>query len=176
MTRAVAAERCFQSTGIETLLEERCPHDLDVWCSLMPEIPQRLYLAGPMSGVADCNFPLFHEVARRLRARGYEVFNPAENYDGGQRRTRAYYMQLDVPALLACEAIVLLPSWRKSRGASLEVWLAIDLGVPLYQYTLVDGEPVLEAMPAPELLRLPFDECGSVGLWPQRSVGPPWPT
>lgn len=111
-----------------------------------------------MSGIHAGNFPLFNRVARLLRDRGYEVFNPAENDDGGVRESREYYMRLDIPALLTCEAIVLLPGWRQSRGASLEVWMAIDLGMPLLQYVIADGEIILEPIAAPEPLRLPFAE------------------
>ena len=122
----------------------------------MAEIPKRLYLAGPMSGVAKFNFPVFNQAAESLRARGHNVFNPAENYDGGVRRPRSYYMRLDIPALLAAEGVVLLPGWRESRGANLEVWIAADTGMPLYEYTTVDGEATLERVPAPRLPRLPF--------------------
>ena len=38
----------------------------------------RLYLAGPMTGIEDLNFPAFHAEAARLRALGYTVINPAE--------------------------------------------------------------------------------------------------
>ena len=37
----------------------------------------RLYLAGPMSGIKDFNFPAFNEAAEHLRKLGYEVFNPS---------------------------------------------------------------------------------------------------
>jgi len=120
------------------------------------EIPKRLYLAGPMSGITQFNFPLFNHVAGRLRARGYEVFNPAENPDRGTRQPRSYYMRLDIPALLASEAVVLLPGWRESRGASLEVWIAIDVGMPLYACSETDGELWLEPVPAPRTVPLPF--------------------
>jgi hypothetical protein len=119
------------------------------------EIPKRLYLAGPMSGIAQFNFPMFNDVAGRLRALGFEVFNPAENPDNG-RQPRSYYMRLDIPALLASEAVVLLPGWRESRGANLEVWIAADTELPLYEYAAVDGEVTLEHVPAPQLPCLPF--------------------
>ena len=126
-------------------------------------IPMRLYLAGPMSGVPEHNFPLFHRVAAQLRAQGHEVFNPAENKDGGQSKPRAFYMRLDIPALIAAEAVVVLPGWQRSRGASLEVWLALDLGMPIYQGLEVDGAIALEPIGGLDLCRLPVWECaGSV--------------
>lgn len=97
------------------------------------ELPRKLYLAGPMAGLPDRNFPLFNRVAAHLRQRGHAVFNPAENNDGGIRRARSFYMKLDIPALLASDAIVLLDGWQNSRGASLEVWLALDMGMSIFR-------------------------------------------
>ncbi len=38
----------------------------------------KLYLAGPMRGIKDYNFPTFMEMAKRLRSMGLQVWNPAE--------------------------------------------------------------------------------------------------
>lgn len=38
----------------------------------------KLYIAGPMTGLPDLDFPAFHEAAAKLRAQGHEVINPAE--------------------------------------------------------------------------------------------------
>ena len=99
---------------------------------------------------------LARQVAKELRGRGFEVFNPAGNVDGDTGRPRSFYMRLDIPALLASEAVVLLPGWRESRGASLEVWIAVDLDMPLYQRDRANGELLLEAIPPPALAGLPF--------------------
>lgn len=40
---------------------------------------QRIYLAGPMTGLPEHNFPAFHAEAARLRGLGYHVENPAEH-------------------------------------------------------------------------------------------------
>lgn len=39
----------------------------------------RVYLAGPMTGIADYNFPAFNAAAARLRAEGFDVVNPADH-------------------------------------------------------------------------------------------------
>jgi len=38
----------------------------------------RLYIAGPMRGYPEFNFPAFHRAAADLRALGHTVFSPAE--------------------------------------------------------------------------------------------------
>lgn len=40
---------------------------------------RKIYLAGPMSGLPDLNYPAFHAAAAKLRAMGHVVLNPAEN-------------------------------------------------------------------------------------------------
>lgn len=97
----------------------------------------RLYLAGPMTGIADLNFSLFHAEAARLRALGYEVINPAEincgtppGPDAAYAERRAWWikcMKVDITQLMTCDGVALLPNWKASKGAVIEVQLADDL-------------------------------------------------
>ena len=122
----------------------------------MTDIPHRLYLAGPMAGCPEHNFPLFNRVAKLFRDRGHRIFNPAENKDGGLRRARAFYMRLDLPVLMASDGVVVLPGWERSRGASLEVWIAIDLNIPVYQCIVADETFAFERIEGLEPSSLPF--------------------
>ncbi len=131
----------------------------------MDRTVRQLYLAGPMAGQVEYNFPLFNRVAQLLRGRGYEVFNPAENKDGDTRQPRSFYMRLDIPALLKSEAVVLLPGWEGSRGANLEVWIAIDLDLPIYRCSEADGTVELKQIEKLRLGGLPFSG-EAVGLQP----------
>lgn len=120
-----------------------------------PNVPLRLYVAGPMTGVENHNFPLFFEVAGRLEALGYHVENPADN-DGGTNwqeayeaarqvtHTWEYYLRRDLKRVLSCDAIVVLPGWRNSRGAQLETHVAQTLGMPLYRLTDKGLAPLYE--------------------------------
>jgi hypothetical protein len=87
----------------------------------------RIYLAGPMRGYDDMNRPAFGEAAERLRAAGHFVFNPADNEAGHLRANLA----ADTSWIcLVAEAVVLLPGWRGSAGATAEHALASALGLP----------------------------------------------
>lgn len=91
----------------------------------------RVYLAGPMTGHENHNFPAFHAAAERLRGSGLEVVNPA---DHGLVSGLGWsdYMRWDLVKLAGCHAVYVLPGWEKSKGASLEVSIARALGMPVF--------------------------------------------
>lgn len=99
-----------------------------------------LYLAGPMTGIEDYNYPAFHEAARDLRAQGFEVCNPAEEHNGDQSLPRHVYLRTAVENLLRAEAIVMLPGWQRSRGAIFELQVASALELPIRRY-VPNGPP-----------------------------------
>ena len=106
----------------------------------------RIYVAGPMTGLPDHNFPAFNAAAAALRANGWHVENPAEHgiVEGAEW---ADYLHYDMGRLATCSAVHLLPGWSKSRGAALEVHVATTLGMPIFY---ADGaEPVGAAPAAP---------------------------
>lgn len=87
----------------------------------------RVYIAGPMTGLPEFNFPAFNAMAEVLRADGWHVENPAEHghVDGAEW---ADYLRYDISRLSTCSAMMLLPGWSSSRGARLEVSIAKELG------------------------------------------------
>lgn len=106
--------------------------------------PERIYLAGPMTGYPEHNFPAFHAAAKRLNEAGWEVVNPADNFSGRTDLPRSSYLRADVALLLQCEAIAMLPAWETSLGAKLEYLLARELQMPVYDAQSL--EP-LESLP-----------------------------
>lgn len=92
----------------------------------------RIYIAGPMTGLPDSNYPAFHAAAAAWRAQGWTVLNPAEAFDGDQTRTYAEYMREDIRALLTVQAIAFLPGWERSRGACFERRMGEMLGLAFY--------------------------------------------
>jgi hypothetical protein len=91
---------------------------------------KKVYLAGPMTGIEDYNYPAFHQAAAELRAQGFEVLNPAEHFGGDQSLPYETYMRGAIQAVLEADMIYTLPGWQQSRGARMEMLLAQRLGIP----------------------------------------------
>jgi hypothetical protein len=120
----------------------------------------KVYLAGPMTGIPQFNFPAFDAAAADLRARGYTVVSPAEldrpdtraaalaSPDGAMGsgtnngETWGDFLARDVKLIAdeGIEAIVCLPGWVNSRGARLETFVARLCDIPIVLY----GEDRLE--------------------------------
>lgn len=91
----------------------------------------RLYIAGPMTGYDDFNYPAFFAAADQLRAIGYPVINPA---DIGVHPdwTREDYLRVSLKRLIdAAQGVALLPLWERSGGARLEAQTAVQLRLPV---------------------------------------------
>ena len=93
-------------------------------------VPRIVYLAGPMRGLPEFNYPAFDRAAKQLRDKGYMVLNPAEvnHHSNGIRSCMAVDLTL---IALNAEGIVVLPGWEKSTGAKTEVALAECIGIPV---------------------------------------------
>lgn len=93
----------------------------------------RIYISGPMTGVPGLNRGAFADAARGLRSEGLEAVNPHEIGDAlGIDTSWLGYMREDIKALMDCDAVLALEDWQQSRGARIEVRLAIALGLPVY--------------------------------------------
>jgi hypothetical protein len=122
-----------------------------------------------MSTIKDFNYPEFFRVDDHLTGLGYDVTNPAKNDstslehaiamagDPGNipqhivdHKRWAYYLRMDLRHVLDVDAVVLLPGWQKSRGASLEAYVAKQLGIPL----MIVDERTGELAPRIEIIGL----------------------
>lgn len=92
------------------------------------------YLSGPCSGYPGSNRRQFEIAADMLRERGYRIINPLEDEEPG--KTWAEYLRADIRALMDCRGVVVLPGWQESRGASLEVHIAHQLGMQVLPFAV----------------------------------------
>ena len=109
--------------------------------------PLHVYLAGPMTGIAEFNFPAFDAAATALRDLGYVVFDPADN-DRDKYRFDPTGMTghedltgiLDRRKVLAddlawicaeADVVCVLPQWHWSSGARAEAAAARALDIPV---------------------------------------------
>lgn len=86
----------------------------------------RIYIAGPMTGLPELNFPAFFAKEAELNEHKYHVINPAR-MSKGLPRSRESYLRADIKALVDCDAIYFLPGWEDSPGACLEYHIAKEL-------------------------------------------------
>lgn len=109
----------------------------------------KIYLAGPMRGYPEFNFPAFFKAAAKLREEGHTVFNPAEKdvEKHGDRIWKGRKGNVDTVSkelgfslrdalgkdlayiCKSADAVALLPGWRKSKGARAEHATAEALGL-----------------------------------------------
>lgn len=92
---------------------------------------KKLYLSGPMTSIKDLNRPCFRRYAKALRKKGYRVVSPPELDKISPQRTWEGCLQRDIQYLMTCDKIAVLPGWKKSRGANLEVYIGKALKYPV---------------------------------------------
>lgn len=140
MATRLIVDECQRFGGFVSGKKEfRCISTMQMW--LMHECPnQRIYIAGPMTGLPDNNYPSFHDAAARMRNKGWHVENPAENPAPHVEAacTWSGYMRMGISQLMTCHAIYLLPGWQNSRGASVEYFIAQRLGLTIYEHAKQD--------------------------------------
>ena len=128
--------------------------------STYPYIPQPLwglgtvptaYIAGPMRGYPDFNFPAFHEAAQHIRkVIGWDVISPAEmdlelGFNPNTQRfgLNDFYlaMRRDIATILEprVDRIVFLPNWEASRGANVERTIGEAIGLEMWYF--IPGDP-----------------------------------
>lgn len=94
---------------------------------------ERIYIAGPMTGHPEYNFPTFEAASKLYRDAGWAVHNPASSFDGALDLPYEMYMKAALGLLIQSDAIALLPGWRESRGAAMEALCAQNMGLDFYR-------------------------------------------
>ena len=94
---------------------------------------QKIYIAGPMTGVKAFNYPKFRHFTGLLRAAGFTVVSPVEISDkyGPPEEIAADFEKLarvrneELREIEDCHGIFLLDGWEDSIGATAELMLAL---------------------------------------------------
>lgn len=102
----------------------------------------KVYLAGPMTGYPEFNFPAFFEAEKRWTDKKYEVLNPARTDNGDTTKEHKYYMRRDIEMLLDADAVAFLPGWQNSKGATVEYVVAQAISLPMFD--AITGKPLSE--------------------------------
>ena len=89
----------------------------------------RLYIIGPVSGIAQDNRPAFEEAARRLERAGYDPCVPHWFIPAGTEWQPA--MKRSIEMLVKCDGVAALDGFGSSRGARIEAELAGGIGMPI---------------------------------------------
>lgn len=111
----------------------------------------KIYIAGPMQGIKDFNFPAFDFAATEWRDAGWEVFSPAErdrdvhgedmNISPCGELEDIEHTGFDLRQALAADlewiamnatAIYMLRGWENSKGARAEHALAVALSLEIF--------------------------------------------
>ena len=120
----------------------------------------KVYIAGPMRGIERWNFDAFDQAEDEWRGAGHTPISPAamdrlvgNDPDAVQSMTEGSFMRLFRRAIMRdlriiadeCDAVAVLPGWELSKGAQVEVALAVALGLPVYRsddpYAMKDIKP-----------------------------------
>lgn len=95
----------------------------------------KLYIAGPMTGLPEFNYPAFDAAEQQLQAEGFAVLNPtsieADNPTPGTPQRWDWYMRRAIRLVLEADGLALLPGWSTSTGAKLELSIALRLGLEI---------------------------------------------
>jgi hypothetical protein len=93
----------------------------------------KYYLSGAITHQPDFK-DYFAKYESELRSKGItDIFNPAATSWPKDVKWETC-LKYDLKTLVDCDCIVLLPNWKKSRGVSLEVYVARELGIRVVKF------------------------------------------
>lgn len=105
------------------------------------DLDKTYYLSGPMAGYPHNNFPAFEVASKQLRDAGLKILSPHEvagpegSDQNEENTTWAAYLRRDlIPMLHLAGGIILIKGWPQSRGARLELHVALSLEMPVWYY------------------------------------------
>lgn len=96
-------------------------------------IGKRIYVCGKMSDIDDFNYPYFRKITQTLRAKNINTVCPTE-IKSEPHWEWADFMKANLIQMLSCDFVYALAGHEGSRGATIEITLAKELGlIVLYE-------------------------------------------
>lgn len=89
----------------------------------------KVYIAGPMTGLPEFNYPAFFRAAHHLRTLGHDPINPARIEGREGCRSWLDFMRASLRDIAEADGVALLDGWHASRGAVIEQRLGHELGL-----------------------------------------------
>lgn len=89
----------------------------------------RVYISGPITGITDNNASAFEAAEKLIASIGLVPVSPLRNCPMFAKW--AEYMRFNIPRMLQCDCVYAIPNWRKSKGARIEIQLALDLDLSI---------------------------------------------
>lgn len=89
----------------------------------------KIYISGPITGHAyNWVEAKFRTAEKELKGLGYDPVNPLDN---GLPRSAPWIRHIgrDIELLLECGAIYMLEGWQESKGARIELAVAVEHGI-----------------------------------------------
>ncbi len=96
-----------------------------------------VYVSGAYSGDIDTNIERAANIAAELWEKGHAVLCPHINTAHFELRCKATYEQYingDLNMVARCDAMVMVPGWESSKGATIEKNYAESLHIPIWFY------------------------------------------
>lgn len=104
------------------------------------DFEKTFYLAGPMTGYPEYNYPAFEDAKRALENSGLKIVSPheaawPENAESmGEEQLWRLMMEATNRMLARCDGIILQKGWPRSSGCRIELQHALENGWPIYYY------------------------------------------
>ncbi len=104
---------------------------------------KKIYIAGPMRGIPEYNFPAFMEADDLLTLYGWITINPAQvDIDRGfdpktpqhtlTKKDLEDFIVRDIHLVMSADAICLLEGWEHSKGVGVEIAIAHYCDIPIF--------------------------------------------
>lgn len=104
----------------------------------MRTTPYVAYIAGPMTGLPEFNYPAFQEAKEWLEKEGIAVNSPHDipfvEPNGRGSLPWETYMKAGLKLMMECDAVIFLPGWTGSHGAKIEFDLACKLNMDVFRF------------------------------------------